>query len=91
MMTLSALEGKPLPLTPDCARQCAGTWITWDAAAINGIAPGILAEEARRLNASIVYYSTDYVFDGTKVSPYTEDDEPNPLNVSNFSSNSFAV
>lgn len=51
------------------------------AAAINGIAPGILAEEARRLNASIVHYSTDYVFDGTKVSPYTEDDEPNPLNV----------
>ena len=51
------------------------------AAAINGIAPGILAEEAWRLNASIVHYSTDYVFDGTKVSPYTEDDEPNPLNV----------
>jgi dTDP-4-dehydrorhamnose reductase len=51
------------------------------AAAINGVAPGILAEEARRLNAAIVHYSTDYVFDGAKVSPYTEDDQPNPLNV----------
>lgn len=51
------------------------------AMAINGIAPGILAEEAKRLNAPIVHYSTDYVFDGSKTVPYTEDDEPNPLNV----------
>lgn len=51
------------------------------AAAINSVAPGILAEEARRLNAAIVHYSTDYVFDGAKVAPYTEDDQPNPLNV----------
>ncbi|MDZ4042084.1 MAG: dTDP-4-dehydrorhamnose reductase [Eubacteriales bacterium] len=51
------------------------------AMAINGIAPGILAEEAKRLNAAIIHYSTDYVFDGTKTTPYTEEDVPNPLNV----------
>ena len=48
---------------------------------INGIAPGILAEEAKKLGASLVHYSTDYVFDGKKSTPYTEEDEPNPLNV----------
>lgn len=51
------------------------------AMAVNGVAPGILAEEARRLNAVMVHYSTDYVFDGTKTTPYTEEDEPRPLNV----------
>lgn len=49
--------------------------------AINGVAPGILAEEASRIGASIVHYSTDYVFDGKKSGPYVEDDSPNPLNV----------
>lgn len=48
---------------------------------INGVAPGIMAEEAKRLNAAMVHYSTDYVFDGTKTGPYTEGDTPNPLNV----------
>lgn len=51
------------------------------AMAINGIAPGILAEEAKEISAAIVHYSTDYVFDGTRTTPYTEEDEPNPLNV----------
>jgi dTDP-4-dehydrorhamnose reductase len=51
------------------------------AMAVNGVAPGIMAEEARRLNAAIIHYSTDYVFDGTKKTPYTEEDVPNPLNV----------
>lgn len=51
------------------------------AMAINGVAPGILAEEAKRLGALLVHYSTDYVFDGTKEGPYTEEDEPSPLNV----------
>lgn len=46
---------------------------------INGVAPGILAEEARRLGAVLVHYSTDYVFDGTKKEPYVEDDPPNPV------------
>lgn len=51
------------------------------AMAINGVAPGILAEEARRLKAAMIHYSTDYVFDGAMNRPYTEDDAPNPLNV----------
>jgi len=48
---------------------------------VNGIAPGILAEEAAALGAALVHYSTDYVFDGTKRTPYTEADDPRPLNV----------
>ncbi len=51
------------------------------AEAINGIGPGILAEEARRVGALLVHYSTDYVFDGSKTVPYQESDLPNPLNV----------
>jgi dTDP-4-dehydrorhamnose reductase len=47
---------------------------------INAVAPGIMAEEAQRLNALLVHYSTDYVYDGAKGTPYVEDDEPNPLN-----------
>ena len=46
---------------------------------VNGVAPGILAEEARKSGALLVHYSTDYVFDGTKQSPYLESDKPNPL------------
>jgi dTDP-4-dehydrorhamnose reductase len=49
--------------------------------AVNAVAPGILAEEARLLNAGLIHYSTDYVFDGTKGEPYCETDTPNPLNV----------
>jgi len=48
---------------------------------INGTAPGILADEARRLSALLVHYSTDYVFDGTRESAYYEDAAPNPRNV----------
>lgn len=44
------------------------------------MAPAILAEEASKLNALLIHYSTDYVFDGTKQAPYTEDDIPNPIN-----------
>lgn len=51
------------------------------ATAVNAIAPGILAEEAKRLGALLVHYSTDFVFDGTKKTPYSENDMPNPLNV----------
>ena len=48
---------------------------------VNGQAPGIMAEATRKLGAMLVHYSTDYVFDGTKGSPYGETDAPNPLNV----------
>jgi dTDP-4-dehydrorhamnose reductase len=51
------------------------------AMAINGDAPRVLAEEARKLNALFVHYSTDYVFDGTKQAPWIETDAPNPLSV----------
>lgn len=51
------------------------------AMAINGSAPGVLAEEAKRLGCTLVHYSTDYVFDGTKQGQYVETDAPNPLNV----------
>jgi len=46
---------------------------------INAIGPGVLAEEAKKLNALMVHYSTDYIFDGTKQTPYVETDAPNPL------------
>jgi dTDP-4-dehydrorhamnose reductase len=46
---------------------------------INGMAPGVLAEAAKQTGALLVHYSTDYVYDGTKNSPYIETDAPNPL------------
>ncbi|MGB8339043.1 MAG: dTDP-4-dehydrorhamnose reductase [Burkholderiales bacterium] len=57
------------------------------AMAINGIAPGILAEHAKKLGIPLIHYSTDYVFDGTKraangeLIAYSEDDIPNPVNI----------
>ena len=51
------------------------------ARAINALGPAVLAEEAKKINAVLVHYSTDYVFDGTKGSPYIETDATNPLNV----------
>ena len=49
------------------------------AMAINGVAPGVLAEEGKKLGALLVHYSTDYVYDGSKTAPYVETDSPNPL------------
>ncbi len=48
--------------------------------AVNGTVPAILAEEAAKLGAGLIHYSTDYVFDGNKGGPYVEDDPPHPLN-----------
>ncbi len=49
--------------------------------AINALAPAVMAEEARRHHAALIHFSTDYVFDGAKGSPYLETDLPNPLGV----------
>ncbi len=49
--------------------------------AINGDALALMAEEAKKMGTSLVHYSTDYVFDGSKNSPYEETDLPNPLSV----------
>ena len=51
------------------------------AMAVNGLAPGLLAEEALKSGAAVVHFSTDYVFDGTKGSQYVETDIPNPIGV----------
>ncbi len=51
------------------------------AMAVNAHAPGLLAQEAREMGAALLHFSTDYVFDGSKGSPYTEDDLPHPLGV----------
>lgn len=48
---------------------------------INGTAPGILAEEAKRLGATFVHYSTDYVFNGKSTLPYKETDTTDPLSI----------
>jgi len=47
---------------------------------VNGYALEVLATEAKALGALLIHYSTDYVFDGRKSCPYTEDDTPNPIN-----------
>lgn len=51
------------------------------ARAVNATAPAVLAEEAKRLGAAFITYSTDYVFDGSKSGAYTETDQPHPLSV----------
>ena len=48
---------------------------------VNALAPGVLAQEAAQLGALLVYYSTDYVFDGSGNRPWTEADTPAPLSV----------
>lgn len=54
---------------------------TEQARLINATAPKCMAEEAQRLGATLIHISTDYVFDGRKNTPYTEEDTPNPLGV----------
>jgi dTDP-4-dehydrorhamnose reductase len=47
---------------------------------VNGIAPGVIAEEAKKIGAGMIQYSTDYVFDGKATFPYKEEDLTCPLN-----------
>jgi dTDP-4-dehydrorhamnose reductase len=51
------------------------------AQAVNAAAPAVMAEEASRVGSAFIHFSTDYVFDGLKGSPYLETDPPNPLSV----------
>lgn len=48
---------------------------------VNAVAPGIIAEEAKRSHSALIHYSTDYVFSGSMARPYLEEDEPTPVNV----------
>ena len=52
-----------------------------NAHAVNAIAPAVLAEEAKKLGAAVVHYSTDYIFDGAKAAPYEEMDPANPISI----------
>jgi dTDP-4-dehydrorhamnose reductase len=49
--------------------------------AINAVAPGILAEEMAKLGGAMIHFSTDYVYDGSKKSPYVETDVVNPTSI----------
>lgn len=48
---------------------------------VNALGAGIVAQAADKVDARMFYISTDYVFDGKKQSPYTEEDKPNPLSI----------
>jgi dTDP-4-dehydrorhamnose reductase len=52
---------------------------------VNAAAPSILASEAKKLGALLIHYSTDYVFDGSKTTPYLPSDLPNPINYYGYS------
>jgi dTDP-4-dehydrorhamnose reductase len=50
-----------------------------EASLVNGQGAGFIADAAAKVDAKLLYVSTDYVFDGTKAGPYTESDDPAPL------------
>lgn len=51
------------------------------ALSVNAIAAGMLADQAKELGIPLIHYSTDYVFDGSKATPWSEQDQPAPLGV----------
>lgn len=82
-----ALRSTILEARPDIIVNAAGFTIVDAAQAeperatqVNGVAPGIIAESAKRIGALLVHYSTTFVLDGTKRTPYTETDTPRPIN-----------
>jgi dTDP-4-dehydrorhamnose reductase len=52
-----------------------------EAFAVNAHAPGVLAEEAKRSGATLIHFSTDYVFDGSATAPYREDAAAAPMSI----------
>lgn len=90
LMDLSDLDGIKVPLrniAPDVIVNAAAYTAVdkaedneVEANLINGQAPGVIAKVAKQMGALLIHYSTDYVFDGKKTGPYTEDDTPNPIN-----------
>jgi dTDP-4-dehydrorhamnose reductase len=84
----AALRASIRRISPDCIINAAA-YTAVDKAesepelahAMNAIAPAVMAEEAHKLGAQLVHYSTDYVFDGRHGEPYEESDETAPLNV----------
>lgn len=84
---VDALRSAILEAKPDIIVNAAGFTIVDAAQAepelamqVNGVAPGIIAEFAKQIGALLVHYSTTFVFDGTKRTPYTETDTPHPIN-----------
>ena len=80
----SALAGAKFELLINCA---ALTNVDYceshreEAFVVNGEAPRLLAQIANEKSAKLIHFSTDYVFDGKKNAPYTEEDKAVPLNV----------
>lgn len=82
--TLSAIGDVSPELVVNCAAYTdvdGAETHTEEAFAVNASGAGSVARAAAAVNAFLVHVSTDYVFDGRSREPYTEDDEPNPLNV----------
>jgi dTDP-4-dehydrorhamnose reductase len=80
----SAIASEPWSVVINCAAYTAVDRAESEpgiSQAVNAIAPAVLAQETARASIPIVHVSTDYVFDGTKASPYFEDDPVNPLSV----------
>src|SRR5215213_8368678 len=76
----AAVEAKLKAERPDVVLNCAA-WTAVDEAeetamAVNGTGAGRVAAAAAAVSASVVYVSSDYVFDGAKRAPYVETDQP---------------
>ena len=81
---VSAIAARPWLAVINCAAYTAVDKAESEvelAEALNARAPAIMAEETGRLNIPLIHVSTDYVFDGAKMSPYVENDIVNPLGV----------